>query len=281
LSFDNPMKKFPARIHVLLAREARVGLVIRRGPSKSVATYLWDRRTDQFTLGQWMRGRIYERRCDLSPDGKYFIYFAMNGKWKSETKGSWTAISMVPYLKAITLLPKGECWNGGGLFTSDRSYALNDGFGHSISFEDSSVKRDLSNIPAMAHRGECPGVYYPRLVRDGWSIGDSSRPGVWEDLDVFEKQLPGGWTLRKFAHAEIPVDPGKSCYWDEHDLEHLESGTRIRCGDWEWADYDEGQLMWATKGKIWRGRLQRSGIHEEQMLCDFNGMSFEAKPAPY
>src|SRR6267378_7912415 len=60
--------RFPARLHVLLAREAKIGLVIRRGPSKSVCTVLWNRERDTFKLGQWMRGRIYERRCDLSPD---------------------------------------------------------------------------------------------------------------------------------------------------------------------------------------------------------------------
>jgi cytochrome bd-type quinol oxidase subunit 2 len=30
-------------------------------------------------VGQWLKGRIYERRSDLSPDGKHLIYFAMNG----------------------------------------------------------------------------------------------------------------------------------------------------------------------------------------------------------
>ncbi|MEK6804025.1 MAG: hypothetical protein AABZ34_15370 [Nitrospirota bacterium] len=73
---------------MLLAREAPVGLVIRRGPSRQVCTLLWDRRTDTFTLGQWFKGRIYERRCDLSPDGTHFIYFAMDGKWGGLSKGS-------------------------------------------------------------------------------------------------------------------------------------------------------------------------------------------------
>ncbi len=141
------MKRFPARIHVLLAREAPLGLVIRKGPSKSVATILWDRRTDKFTLGQWMRGRIYERRCDLSPDGTRLIYFAMNGKWESKTKGAWTAISRVPYLKAVTLLTKGDCWHGGGLFLGNHTYWLNDGYGHLIHVDSKEVVRDTSFKP--------------------------------------------------------------------------------------------------------------------------------------
>ena len=87
---------FPARIHVLLASQAPVGLIIRRGPSKHTATVLWDRRRNTFEMGQWLKGRIYERRSDLSPDGKYFIYLAMNGKSDSEAKGAWTAPRPAP-----------------------------------------------------------------------------------------------------------------------------------------------------------------------------------------
>jgi hypothetical protein len=46
------MHQFPARIHVPVARDAPVGLVIRRGPSKCVATLQWNRGTDEFVLGQ-------------------------------------------------------------------------------------------------------------------------------------------------------------------------------------------------------------------------------------
>lgn len=106
---------FPACIHILLAQQVPIGLVIRRGTSKQVATILWDRRIDQFQLGQWLKGRICELRCDLSPDSKYFIYFAMNGKWRSESRGSWTAISREPYLKALVFVPWGGTYGGGGL----------------------------------------------------------------------------------------------------------------------------------------------------------------------
>jgi hypothetical protein len=51
-------------------------VVIRLEPSKSVCTLLRDRGRGEFKLGQWLRGRIYERRCDLSPDGKHFFFSA-------------------------------------------------------------------------------------------------------------------------------------------------------------------------------------------------------------
>src|SRR5262252_8905258 len=106
----------PPWLHVLLARRARVGVVLRRGPSRSVCAIGWDRDRDTFEIGQWLRGRIYERRSDLSPDGQYMIYFAMDGRWSSRTRGAWTAISIAPHLKAIALYAKGDCWHGGGLF---------------------------------------------------------------------------------------------------------------------------------------------------------------------
>ena len=121
------MPKFPARVHPILARKANTAVIIRRGPSKSVCTMLWDRTRDTFMPGQWLRGRIYERRCDLSPDGRHFIYFAMNGKWGGPLKGSWTAISRAPYLKALALWPWGDCWNGGGLFLTDSRFWRNAG----------------------------------------------------------------------------------------------------------------------------------------------------------
>ena len=68
--------KTPARLHAILARRGANAVVFRRGPSDKVAVVGWDRSNDTFTLGQWLRGRIYPLRCDLSPSGKHLIYFA-------------------------------------------------------------------------------------------------------------------------------------------------------------------------------------------------------------
>jgi hypothetical protein len=42
--------KPPARLHVILAREAPLAVAIRRGPAKQVCTVLWNRRTDESSL---------------------------------------------------------------------------------------------------------------------------------------------------------------------------------------------------------------------------------------
>jgi len=276
------------RLHVLLARSAPVGLVLRRGPSKSVAAIAWNRTIDKFTLGQWLRGRIYEKRSDLSPDGKHLIYFAMNGKWSAPTAGAWTAISRAPYLRAIALFAKGDCWHGGGLFVDNRTYWLNDGYGHKVLTNTTEVAR-ADPAPSMPYRGgECWGVYGNRLVRDGWTPRPELAPlGTRsEGMMVFERPLLHGWVLRKLARAGSPP-PGKSIYFDEHELVKPTAGRELPRPSWEWADVDGDRLVWAEAGALWAGRITaRSAklddpIDGAKLLHDFSAMKFQAIRAPY
>lgn len=276
------------RLHVLLARSAPIGLVLRRGPSKSVAAIQWNRATDQFTLGQWLRGRIYEKRSDLSPGGKHLIYFAMNGKWSSPTAGSWTAISRAPYLRAIALFAKGDCWHGGGLFVDNKRYWLNDGYGHKVLESTTEVAR-AEPAPYVPHwGGECWGVYFNRLVRDGWTPRPELAPQGTHAraMMVFERPLPHGWVLRKLALAG-DAPPGKGVYYDEHELVEPKRGKELLRHSWEWADLDGDRLVWAEAGALWAGRITaRSGklddpVDSPTLLHDFSAMTFEAIRAPY
>jgi hypothetical protein len=275
-------KTFPPRLHVLLARESPRALVLRRGPSKTVCAIGWDRRTDTFAVGQWMRGRIYERRSDLSPDGRHLIYFAMKGRWDTKVRGSWTAISRAPHLKALALWGKGDCWHGGGLFINERRYWLNDGYGHTALQTCSRPTRDTGWQPPAYYGGECLTIYYNRLQRDGWTLRDDLPPlPVADPPEVFDKPAPGGWTLRKFCFAEIGAPEGRGVYHDRHALVRADSDQKIDLPAWEWADLDGTRLVWAEEGKLHTARLDRKGPGEPRVLHDFNGMVFEALAAPY
>jgi hypothetical protein len=269
--------KFPARLHVLLARDAKVGLVIRRGPSKSVCTVMWNRERNTFKLGQWLRGRIYERRSDLSPDGKHFIYFAMNGRSETETKGAWTAISRVPCLKAVALYAKGDCWHGGGLFLSNHEFWLNDGYGHTELKKSRELRRNLNGHPKDYFGGECLTIYYNRLQRDGWVMHKEEYQGA----TLFEKQLPKSWMLRKLAFCEIEHPVGRGCYWDAYELRQKSTNTVLAYPEWEWADYVDGRLVFAVKGQLKTAQLGHGKLSSEKLLHDFNNMKFEAITAPY
>ncbi len=227
-----------------------------------------------------MRGRIYERRSDLSPDGHYMIYFAMNGRWHGPAKGSWTAISRAPYLKAVTLLPKGDCWNGGGLFTSHDRFWLNDGYCHAAAHDRNEVRRDTEFQPDGGVGNECLGVYFPRLLRDGWALTSrptNRTPGPF----VFEKPFARGWSLRKRAYASFPTRQGTGCYWDEHDLVHHRREIVTAFPDWEWAEVDGKRLVWAQGGMLHCGNVNASGLAEPGVLIDLNSMEFEPIAAPY
>jgi len=272
---------FPARLHVLLARQSPRAVVLRKGPANAVCSILWDRSTDEFTVGQWMRGRIYERRADLSPDGKHMIYFARGGKINSPTKGSWTAISRTPWLKAIVLHGKGDCWLGGGLFTGPQRYWLNGNCMHFPLEQSAEFAEDTQFVPAGARGGECLSVYYPRLLRDGWSFAGKLSEVLYDSCDLFEKPLANGWLLRKLAHAQVGAPQGKSCYWDEHELENPRIGIRLERNDWEWAERDGDTVVWAEKGKIYRAVTGASGLEPSTMLFDANPLQFTAIRAPY
>lgn len=100
------MAESTARLYAIWARKAPIGVIFRRGPSKQVQMLKWDIENDELIPGQWFKGRVYERRCDLSPNGQYLIYFAANYK---PPYGTWTAISHPPFFTALALWPKGDC----------------------------------------------------------------------------------------------------------------------------------------------------------------------------
>lgn len=270
----------PSRVHIIFARKAPVAIAIRRGPSKRVCTVGWDRTKDTFQVGQWLKGRIYERRCDVSPDGRYFIYFAMNGKWNTQVRGAWSAISRAPYLKAVGLWANGSCWNGGGLFTSDKQYWLNVfPFGHAEIRKPRGLEPDSFPFHE-GYGGECPGVYYVRLQRDGWRLVRQEKHGV-DHPTIFEKQVAKQWILEKTAHETSSHNSGRGCYFDTHRLKKIDAGMAIDLPNWEWADVDGTRLVWVEGGILFEGRLLPEGLTNTKALFDFNSLTFEEIKAPY
>lgn len=112
------------RLHLFFARENSKAVILRQGPSKVFRMILWDRDTDQFEDGQWMRHKIYTEWCDLSPDGRYFLYYALDGKWGAESHGSYNALSRPPYFTALALFPEGTTYSSGGRFLDHIHYVV-------------------------------------------------------------------------------------------------------------------------------------------------------------
>src|SRR5208283_1885519 len=170
----------PARLFMIFARRSSIAVIFRRGPSKWVQLIKWNTKTDVFEPGQWFNGRIYERRSDLSPNGSLLIYFAQKisarSKKDTEYTYAWTAVSKPPFLTALALWPKGDCWHGGGLFRGPHDVLLNhrpvDATPH-----PQHPPKGLRIMPNPHAAGEDDPIEIPRMERDGWEFKQ------WLDYD--------------------------------------------------------------------------------------------------
>lgn len=158
----------PARLGVILARQAPVAAVFRRGPSKWTLVLRWRTDTDVIEAGEWFKGRIYDRRSDLTPDGTHLVYFAAAfGPTPTRNLGyAWTAVSRLPSLAAVVAWTRDHCWYGGGAFEDDYRLLVNE---HTPA--DAAASTSLFAISFDDDAGgEDEPVYGRRLDRDGWDV---------------------------------------------------------------------------------------------------------------
>ena len=276
--------KSTARLHVIFARNASLALVFRRGPSKQVATMLWNRKNDTFKMGQWFKGRIYEHRSDLSPDGKYFVYFAHKMGAKRGGPHVWTAVSKAPYLKAISFYEEMDTWVGGGYFLGRNLLQLNRGVFHNPRWEDKNIRIASVKMARNIKDRIIPfslGVYYARLNAMDWQLVQLAEQENGPAYDLFEKKLRHGWKVQKQLYRFTKSPAHKRIYGEEHLLIPPNDGLSIPCPDWEWMEEDKKRIVWASDGCLWQSEQGKKGPKNPQLLYDFNDMKFEPIKAPY
>lgn len=283
------------RLYAILAREAPLAVVFRRGPTRQVLLSLWRTDTDQFFEGQWLKARIYERRCDLSPSGKRLIYFAANYK---APYFSWTAISKPPFLTALALWPKGDAWGGGGLFAKEKAILLN----HretEMNLADGFRLPKFVQVEPFGTRpgwGEDSPIADDRLIRDGWrlvqpgkSIEHKMSAPVWIELEppqVWAKANPKkilDYELHELTRGVRERDG--PWYVIEHLLVRKSLKKKLSLGRTDWADWcHSGDLLFAREGKIFRLGFDKSGeilsLESAKLLIDLNDRKFEARESP-
>lgn len=276
------------RISVLLARKSSTAVVFRRGPSKSVAVISWDTDRDEFRLGQWLKGRIYEHRCDLSPSGQKLIHFV--GAYRNVMR-TWTAVSRPPFLTALLLWPKGDAWGGGGLFEDERTILLNHGGLQRELADGFNVPRSVTVNPLGIHagRGEDNPIWSTRLARDGWQLKrkgkyreNKGRPRLWIEYiekEVLAKPL-GTWTL-EMMFAGIRETDGP-WYVFEYRVSDQHGNVVLDLGRTDWADWSrDGDLLFAKDGCLFRSRMnKRTGPSPAEKLIDLSGLKFEPVAPP-
>ncbi len=255
------------RLHVIPAIACDKALILRRGPTDQVASILWDRATGEFQLGQWFRGRIYEHRSDLSPDGRHMITFAGKGvRW-------WTAISRAPWLTALTFLPQDSTWHGGGAFTPDGRIWLNGGGDIPGGAPDGLQQADPSAYPHGTDGFHMGGLFAAMMQKRGWRHDGGERYEA-----RLSKPLAAGWRL------ELGFEVGRrnrSIISNRYALLDAEGRPAPGAEDWEWAEPWRDGVQFAARGGLHFAPLTNQGLGTPTLIRDFGDMTFEPRQAPY
>ncbi len=115
------MKRQPApRIYCIPAAQAPVVAVFRRGPSNWSSVGRWDLDKGRYEHGAWLGGRIFPRRSDLSPDGRYLCYFAHKPSARWPHGEAYVAVSRLPWLFALHAFGTCGTWTRGYYFVNER-----------------------------------------------------------------------------------------------------------------------------------------------------------------
>jgi len=286
----------PARLFVLLAREAPVGVILRRGPSQWVQLIKWNTDTDAFEPGQWFKGRIYERECDLSPDGKLLLYFAYKGgNWSKnpDYTSSWTAISKPPYFTALALWPFGDTRGGGGRFRDNKSIWLH--------------RRDAEPHPNHLPKGieviapneglDDQGLR-KEIERTSWTLrqrGQITRE-IQPGLEVSElfNQIRKDWWITKLDPPTTTQKRGDSYvliqkylglrrhYGAVYEYSIIDNQNReIKVEGATCLDFDQpGRIIIAKAGKLYTAAITDQGELALTEIADFNANKPEPVETP-
>src|SRR5687767_22352 len=264
----------PCRLFVFLARAAPIGVVLSRGPSAGARLSLWRTDTDSFEHGQWLAGRVYERRSDVSADGNLFVYFARRSSGPSqENRDTWVAVSRPPWFTALALWFVGGTYHTGGCFPDGRSLWP----GYTADPPDQGRLPSWLSVhavlpPYVDRTSEWPNrtVWINRLLRDGWVPSEGAGPEMWE-----RRNPAGDLTLAMTDRFEF------GAYGGPHVTEYAvlsESADDVfPLGRADWADWDhQGRLVVAHGGRLWH--WEGPGARRE--IADFNPQTPDPAPAP-
>ncbi|MFK7867915.1 MAG: hypothetical protein AB8B58_01615 [Roseobacter sp.] len=255
----------PPRLHVIPALGSPKALILRSGPSDMVSTLLWNREANTYTFGQWLTGRFYEHRCDLSPDGRHMIYCAGDGTRR------WTALSRAPWLTALKLLPHESASKGGGAFTATGALWVNGPSDQTRGFPDDLAAAPADAFPRAADGFHAGTLYVHQMIARGWT----HQAGQGHDA-VLQKQLTP--TLR--LGLSVAAGPFESGLMSNSYTLHRGAAHQPQPA-WEWADIWGESLQFAIKGALFQADFIGDKLGPARRLRDFNGMKYKPRRAPY
>ena len=294
----------PCRLNVMLARDAPLGVIFRRGPSEWTQVIRWNTDDDSFEYGSWLRGKIFFERSDISTDGGKLLYFATKYTNRDlDFPTAYTALSRLPWLTALCAWPNGDTHYGGGLFENDNKIWVNQAtWPHGPLAENAALP---PNFEVDYENALWDPNYHGllRLERSGWKPIERY---PWGSIPARRVQSDGTW-------AWGPTDPDcpihtpafirtiheKNSASGEFSLvltsifEHLKPNSQtfawrnnhskksILLENVSWADWDKkGRLLYAKAGELFS--VDTGYPHEirAQALANFNGLRPKQTKSP-
>lgn len=221
------------RIFCIPATAAPAVAVLRRGPTNWSHVGRWNTEEGTYEPGSWLRGRLFPRRSDLSPDGRYLSYFAHQPSARWSHRDTYVAVSRLPWLTALYAFGTDGTWTGGFAFTGDAERGL----------ATVTLPNGLGLRPIRAEQ-------FANERRGGWVESPDSPPrapgDAWDEQRAarIRKPQPGGHLVlyaANWRHGRPAIDGIAAVYW----LESEAGMTAL--DDLQWADWDaRGRLLAAT-----------------------------------
>ena len=252
--------------HAIVARDADLVIVLRRGPSRHVRLLRWDLRRDEVEGGQWLMGTVTFGACSLSPKGELLVYVARKGS------RTFTAVSRPPYFTALAFWESELPWTGGGFFVDDDHLVL--------------------GVTHEPNQGSLP----PRLkISDIWSYlpwkGNALEPSsaTFGEAVLATPAAHQHWQREGPRYRKAsPRNPSLVLERDEPpgragSFRLVTAGARIReLGSLDWADWaKDGTLLFGDAGRLYRRPLRDADeLSDPSLVADLTAQPFEHIEAP-
>ncbi len=268
------MERSAPRIYCIPASEAPVVAVFRRGPTQWSHVGRWNLADGTYEAGAWLGGRLFPRRSDLSPDGRYLCDVAHKPSATWELGEAYVAVSRLPWLTALQAFATCGTWTRGYYFTTDVGPPGSAEVALPIPYQLAATRPE--QFATERRRGwveadDCP----PRDSGDVWDERRNAR---------LRKRQPSGsrWLClesRGVAYGALASEQAVDGLAVQYALES--DGELILLDHVQWADWDrDGRLLAATRaGQLHICRLAPGGLVPESVI-DLASLQPTPTPAP-